>query len=168
MPLSSTYSHTIEALYDEHYHDMLYFLKSLTADHQLAEDIVQDVFLTLIKKIETVDIRHVKRFLIKSAKNRLIDYYRKSKPQLCGDERLTGAINSSETFEPSLEEKEQIDDVLNRLPMHYRQVIIARDYYGYSYEDIAILTGVTQSSVKTKIFRARRQFMQHYEEVEEA
>lgn len=143
-------------------------MKSLTTDHHLAEDIIHDVFLKLINQSERVNIQHMKRFLIKSTKNKLIDYYRKSKPQLCGDEQLISAIHGSDTFEPSLEEKELIDNVLSRLPVHYRQMIIARDYYGYSYQDIARLAGVTPSCVKTKIFRARRQFMKHYEAAEEA
>lgn len=164
MPIHTSHSDTIGTLYKQHYTDLLCYLKSLTTDHQLAEDIVQDVFLTLIKKLETVDIRYVKPFLIKSTKNRLIDYYRKSKPVLCGDERLTEALNGSDSFEPSVEETELIGDVLNRLPAHYRRVIIARDYFGYSYQDIADLTGVTRSCVKTKIFRARKQFIRHYEE----
>ncbi|REJ16310.1 MAG: hypothetical protein C6W57_09385 [Caldibacillus debilis] len=79
----------IEDLYNTHYRYMLNFLLRLTPDRQLAEDIVQEVFSNLLTHPETMlKIRNIQSFLITSARNRLIDHYRKKKRSLLQDGQM--------------------------------------------------------------------------------
>jgi RNA polymerase sigma-70 factor (ECF subfamily) len=153
----------IEHMYKEHYRYLLNFLSAQTPDKQLIEDIIQDVFATLINKSDLlVDLRYSKQYLKRSARNKLIDCWRKAKPALYEDEETIGQLQAGRAFEREVELTEEIRQVLGKLPDHYRNVIIARDYYGYSYQEIAELTGCSSNSVKIKIFRARKQFIHHY------
>lgn len=157
----------IANIYQENYAYLYRCLARLTKDNQLVEDIIQDVFAKLIKKSELVlDLRYVRSFLITSARNQLIDYHRKLKPALYGDEAWVGHITDHESYEKKLELSELIHSALNKLPAHHRLVIVAKDYYGYSCQEIAELTGSSCGSVKTRIFRARKEFIQQYRKVE--
>ena len=44
---------------------------------------------------------------------------------------------------------------LERLPEHQRSVILLRDYEGYSYQEIAEITGMSEAQVKINIYRGR-------------
>ncbi len=50
---------------------------------------------------------------------------------------------------------EILEEAVSRLPADQRSVILLRDYEGYSYEDIASITGLSESQVKVYIFRGR-------------
>jgi RNA polymerase sigma-70 factor (ECF subfamily) len=50
---------------------------------------------------------------------------------------------------------EILEAAVSRLPEDQRSVILLRDYEGYSYEDIASITGLSESQVKVYIFRGR-------------
>ena len=50
---------------------------------------------------------------------------------------------------------ELLHRALERLPAAQRSVILLRDYEGYSYREIADITGLSEAQVKTYIFRGR-------------
>jgi RNA polymerase sigma-70 factor (ECF subfamily) len=54
-----------------------------------------------------------------------------------------------------------LEEAVAKLPADQRSVIMLRDYEGYSYEEIACITGLTESQVKVYIFRGRM-FLKNY------
>jgi RNA polymerase sigma-70 factor (ECF subfamily) len=54
------------------------------------------------------------------------------------------------------EQRDIVQRLLNTLPEKYRSVTVLRYYNDLSYEEIARLTGLTESAVKTQLHRARR------------
>jgi RNA polymerase sigma-70 factor (ECF subfamily) len=46
---------------------------------------------------------------------------------------------------------------VTRLPETYRMVTILRYYHDLSYEEIEGITGLSEATIKTRLFRARRQ-----------
>ena len=58
-----------------------------------------------------------------------------------------------------LVEREQIKQIvtteISHLPEEYRTVIILRDIQGFSYEEIAKITGALEGTVKSRLHRAR-------------
>ena len=51
--------------------------------------------------------------------------------------------------------KEILENALAKLPEQQRQLILLRDYEGYSYNEIGEITGLNETQVKVYIFRAR-------------
>jgi RNA polymerase sigma-70 factor (ECF subfamily) len=51
---------------------------------------------------------------------------------------------------------EQVASALNQLPIDYREAIVLYEYDGYSYQEIADITGASIATVKIRIFRARK------------
>jgi len=49
-----------------------------------------------------------------------------------------------------------VQGALSRLKVEYREVILLREFEGLSYAEIASVTGDSASSVKSRLFKARR------------
>ena len=69
-----------ERLYRAHYHPLLGYLVGIVSSAAIAEEIYQDLFLTIWCKRRTWYPRgSVKSYLYKAARNRAIDYLRRQK-----------------------------------------------------------------------------------------
>jgi RNA polymerase sigma-70 factor (ECF subfamily) len=61
---------------------------------------------------------------------------------------------------------EILNQAIERLPEQQRSVIMLRDYEGYSYREIAEITGTTETSVKTNIYRGRMELKRYIGSIE--
>ncbi|PKP03044.1 MAG: RNA polymerase sigma factor [Bacteroidetes bacterium HGW-Bacteroidetes-6] len=143
----------------ELYSDAVYrFIMKHTADEDDAADIVQESFVRMWEKAETVSFEKAKSYLFSTAYHAMIDYFRKKK-------RFTGNFDFNDdrsTLHPSSPEKVSsfdlkaiLNEALDRLPEIQKSVILLRDYEGYSYEEIGEITGLNESQVKVYIYRGR-------------
>jgi RNA polymerase sigma-70 factor (ECF subfamily) len=72
-----------EALQQEYFRRIYFYVKRYVGDHQTAEDLTQDVFLGAVKGIERFDAAFtLDQFLFGIARNRVIDHYRRHKIRL--------------------------------------------------------------------------------------
>jgi RNA polymerase sigma factor (sigma-70 family) len=134
-----------------------FILKNLK-DEEKARDVVQDTFEKLWVKLGTVGFEKSKSYLFTAAYHTMIDMIRKEK-------RMTGIddvnkLNYSHT-EQYTDLHEVLNEAISKLPAVQRSVIMLRDYEGYSYEEIAEITGLNESQVKVYIFRGRM-FLKEY------
>ncbi len=143
----------------EDYSDGVYrfILKNLKNEDK-ARDIVQDTYEKLWLKVEEVSAEKVKSYLFTAAYHTMIDMIRKEK-------RMTG-FEAEKHDKPTHTEhytglSQILEDAVAKLPADQRSVIMLRDYEGYSYEEIAGITGLTESQVKVYIFRGRM-FLKNY------
>jgi RNA polymerase sigma-70 factor (ECF subfamily) len=56
----------------------------------------------------------------------------------------------------SLELRDTVRDALQCLKVEYRDVLVLREYEGLSYAEIGIITETSISSVKSRLFKARK------------
>ncbi len=128
------------------------FIYRSLKDSNRAGDIVQDTYEKLWRCVTEVEYAAVKSWLFTSAYNRMIDVIRK-------DSRLVGVeyYDDSTLFaeESGTDLNEVLHRALEKLPEAQRSVILLRDYEGYSYREIADITGLSEAQVKTYIFRGR-------------
>jgi RNA polymerase sigma-70 factor (ECF subfamily) len=142
----------------EDYADNIYrYILKNTRNQADAEDIVQVTFQRLWEKRETIDEEKVKSWLFTTAHNRMIDLFRKRKPET---PIMPLHQPSSDSDERSLDLKDMINKALRYLPEIQRQVVLLRDYEGYSYADVAEITGLSGSQVKVYIYRARKKLQE--------
>lgn len=134
------------------------FILKICHNKELAEDIVQDSYLTLWEHVEEICIEKAKSFLFTTAYHKIIDYFRREKKNSDIE-----AINASEyvyeQHQPDLQEL--LEAALQKLPPVQQTVILLRDYEDYSYKEIAQITQLSESQVKVYIFRARN-FMKSF------
>ena len=135
--------------FGDHVYRFIY--RSLKDSHR-ADDIVQDTYEKLWRCVTEIEFSAVKSWLFTSAYNRMIDVIRK-------DSRLVGVDHYDDrdlyAEESSSDLNEILHRALERLPAAQRSVILLRDYEGYSYNEIAGITGLSEAQVKTYIFRGR-------------
>ena len=119
-----------------------------TAD---AEDVYQDVFLRLMKqRCDIWDAEHMKAWLIRTTLNRCADLhrFRLRRPTLSLDEvpELASSMDESGA---------EVWEAVNRLPEKLRIPVHLHYGEGFSTAEIAEMTGVPASTVRTRLHRAR-------------
>ena len=134
-----------------------FILKNLN-DRDNAKDVVQDTYEKLWVKLETVSFEKAKSYLFTTAYHTMIDLIRKEK-RVAGLENINH-IEYIHTNQYS-DLNEVLHEAIEKLPAVQRSVILLRDYEGYSYEEIAKITDLSESQVKVYIFRGRM-FLKQY------
>jgi RNA polymerase sigma factor (sigma-70 family) len=135
------------------YSDNVYrFILKNVKDQAQAKDIVQDSYEKLWINCANVQFLKVKSYLFSTAYHTFIDYCRRSKKiENTADYQHIG-LHHSEQYNDI---KEILDQAVNQLPEDQKAVVLLRDYEGYSYQEIAEITGLNESQVKVYIYRAR-------------
>lgn len=135
------------------YSDGVYrFALKILRDKDSAKDIVQESFLRLWEKRSDVLKGKEKSYLFTIAYRLIIDTIRHNKKFT--DEEPIKYIKS--TYEKIYDNtSEIINSAIRELTMQQQQLILLRDYEGYSYKGIGEISGLTESQVKVYIFRAR-------------
>jgi len=142
------YNRCVERFSDNVYR---FVLKSLR-DTEAAKDIVQESFLRLWENREAVIGGKEKSYLFTIAYRLLVDHVR-GRGRYAGNEFLANAPGHTESGYNNLDEL--LSRALDSLNEVQRNLILLRDYEGYSYKEIGELTGLSEAQVKVYIFRAR-------------
>lgn len=124
-----------------------------------AEDIIQDVALKLFSGADRYGpINNVAGFVYRSIRNKIIDVMRTntSNETTDNDQLLNFAeIVHSSTDSPISEETIQIlKKCIDELKPGYRDIIIAVDFEGYTYKEIANETGIPEGTLMSRRHRA--------------
>jgi|SRR5450432_700021 RNA polymerase sigma factor (sigma-70 family) len=135
------------------YADRLYrFMLKSTRHVENARDLVQSSFEKLWEHRAEVDVLKSKSYLFTIAYHKMIDLNRKNS-RLEFRESLPDHQETTPGTTPRL--KELLERALNRLNERQRSLVLLKDYEGYSYEEIAAITGLNGTQVKVTLHRAR-------------
>lgn len=124
-----------------------------------AQDIVQDVFLSLLKSsVEFQDGEHEKAWLLHVAANRCKEYHRSAWRRRVEPSDDMTALADREVDDPELEAlfEHPVWAALEHLPDKLRIVVHLHDVEGYSTEAVADILGILTSTVRTRLHRARK------------
>lgn len=144
---------------------LLGFIRQRVNSDEDAEDILQDVWYQLSSVPEVEAIEQVGSWLYRVARNRIIDTYRKQKPDSLEDygyededgEFSFKEILLSDDTNPETEYLkelfwEQLTIALEELPENQRQVFVWNELEDQTFQEIADRTG---ENIKTLISRKR-------------
>jgi RNA polymerase sigma-70 factor, ECF subfamily len=129
-----------------------------------AEDVSQDAFLRAFHRLEHFrGDAPFRSWLLRIAHNAALDHLGRRRPEPVDPETFDVAEQSpSRPPAESLELRERIERLERKLrgltPQH-RVVLVLRDAAGLSYEEIADITDTPLGSVKGRLHRARREFV---------
>lgn len=150
----------------EFYKDKIYNLcLCMIKNQQDAEDIMQDIFLSIWKNIEKFSFQSkFSSWIYQIAINRCIDRERKNKRvQIYPLSEIKTEEKSPEEIFHQKEIKQILRNAVNKLNPKFRAYIILRDKEGFSYEEISRILKVSLSVVKINIHRAREQLAKELE-----
>ena len=151
----------IEEIYNEHYAYLRNFLIGLTKSDVIADDIIQDFFTKILVSPSVVtEVKYMKSWLITGVKNTLLDYYKKKKPELLHDENIIETLLvDNYTPEVSATINDELATILGKLSTTEKAIIIAKEYYGYDYNEISDLLNIPVSTIKSIVFRMRKRMI---------
>ena len=153
------------------YQNRLYrYLLRMVWQPSEAEDLFQQTWLRVVEKIRSFDgNRNFDAWLFTLARNLAIDHLRQHRPQSL-DEPLANSGDSETAadripsrakaqFECALaaERQKRINEAMAGLPMMYREVLTLRFEEEMKIEEIARVTGVPVSTVKSRLRRSLEQ-----------
>lgn len=148
-------------LYQLHSQPLYLNLLKLLKLQPVAEEVLQDVFLTLWEKREIISIdKCLKSYLYRIAENKVYDFFRKLKR----DKKLHDSIKEIASsgygeIEDKLLQKEEVA-LLNRaiehLPPQRKMVFRLCKIEGKSYEEISRQLGISTSTINDHIVKATR------------
>ena len=130
-----------------------FILKNLRHEED-ARDVVQSAFEKMWVNRESVDYAKSRSFLFTVAYNQMIDHIRKVKRVTLKEEFNETTRTIDRQYNNA---RKVLDEALSRLSETHRSLVLLKDYEGYSYEEIAQITGLNASKVKVYLHRARIQ-----------
>jgi RNA polymerase sigma factor (sigma-70 family) len=130
-----------------------FILKNLRHEED-ARDVVQSSFEKLWRNRLEIDAAKSKSYLFTVAYHQMIDHIRKVKRIQLKEEFNEGARVSDR---PANNLKKVLEEALSTLSETQRSLVLLKDYEGYSYEEIGVITGLNESQVKVYLHRARIQ-----------
>lgn len=126
---------------------------TMTQNEMDADDLVQISFERLWENREKIDQKAAKNWLFRTAYRAMIDTFRKQK-------RIDRYRNDQEEgvleVEKEMEHSDLLKQALTALTPEQKNLILMRDYEGYSYRELCELTGMSMSNVKVSLFRIRK------------
>lgn len=144
-----------EWLYQEFADRLRRFIQKRVADPQSAEDILQEVFLRIHNRIDSLRSgERVQSWVYQIARNAIIDHYRSLRPASEIPEAL--ASDPEEEEEDALRElAPAIREFLHCLPEEYRLPLILTEYLGKTQQQVADQLGLSLSGAKSRVQRGR-------------
>ncbi|MBK7762299.1 MAG: sigma-70 family RNA polymerase sigma factor [Bacteroidetes bacterium] len=143
------YNDTVMTCSDDLYRFVFKSIKNV----EDARDIVQHAFEILWVKKDEVEYEKVKSYLFTIGYRKMIDELRRKKHINFKEELPEKLGGTTEIKQTGL--KKVLHNALDTLPDIQKQLVILKDYEGYSYEEMAKITGLQDSQVKVYLFRAR-------------
>ncbi len=115
-----------------------------------AEDLVQDIFLHALRKLDTLrDPNAFGPWIGMIARNRAMDFHRKSRETVeVNDDHRGGASTETRAAE--------ILEIIRSLPDAYRETLVLRLVEGMTGPEIAQRTGLTPASVRVNLHRGMK------------
>jgi RNA polymerase sigma factor (sigma-70 family) len=156
---------TLGVLFDRYQTPLYNFYTKMTQDRSLSEDLVQDVFLRILR------YRHTYRpdtpfraWVYQIARNARVDAARKAKPEV---PMLTEPMGPAAT--DSAQQKQEaalLQRALLQLPEDKREILILSRFQELKYEEIARMMGCEVGTVKVRVHRAVQQLREVFRQLE--
>jgi RNA polymerase sigma factor (sigma-70 family) len=150
----------VEAAYKRDRQKLLGFIRKRVPSSEDAEDLLQDVFYSLGTQVEPIS--EVTNWLFRVARNRIIDWYRKKRtvamPRF--EDEDSGAVTFLAELLPSGDDPnseymrqeiwEELEAALGELPAPQREAFVLHELEGFSFKQMAEMTGVPLNTLLTR------------------
>jgi RNA polymerase sigma-70 factor (ECF subfamily) len=150
----------LAVLFERHHLALFRYLLRLTRDRALSEDLVQDVFLRVLKYARSYDPdQPFAVWLYSMARHALFDARRKWRSETTDDG--IGEIRSSDPMPEELFTRKQdvqyLEKALQQLPADKREVLVLSRFHDLRHEEIGRILECEAGTVKVRIYRALKE-----------
>jgi RNA polymerase sigma-70 factor (ECF subfamily) len=161
---------TIKLIFDKYYEGLCLYAESLIKNHQLAEEIVEDIFIHLWMNAQNSGItKSLKSYLFRSVHNNCLKYLDKLKTERKSIVNISYTLQDYELLQPltpdlpisnliAQELEEKASQTLESLPPQCKEIYSLNRFENLSYSEIAKKLNITVGTVKTQMSRAFQKF----------
>ncbi|WP_204437416.1 sigma-70 family RNA polymerase sigma factor [Amphibacillus cookii] len=153
-------------MYQKYFKEVYLFIKSLSHDESIAEEMTQDTFFKALKAIEKFDgSRDIRAWLFTIARNTYFSHYKRNKRQIdidslgescMGVQIVNHLMNEEDAF--------IVHQFLHSMTDPYKEVFSLRTFGELSFEKIGRLFGKSAGWARVTYYRARKQIIEYMEE----
>ena len=131
------------------------FILRRVSDEQVAEDLLQEAFIRIHKKIDDIkEVQRITPWVFQITRNLIIDHYRSQSRQ---------ATAIAEDLEDQKDEEDNLNELVTgwlpqmiaQLPDTYREAVKLYELEGMPQQEIANQLGISLSGAKSRIQRGR-------------
>ncbi|HEX9973677.1 MAG TPA: sigma-70 family RNA polymerase sigma factor [bacterium] len=155
-----------KTLVEEHQRLVSHIVFRMIPKHADQEDICQDVFIQIYQNLGSFKFESkLSTWIARIAYNRCINYLEKKKTPLFDDlspEEETIETQSEDSIAPDTftehqDRSSRLQVEIDKLPIQYRSILTLYHLDEMKYNEIAEITGLPEGTVKSYLFRARKQ-----------
>lgn len=139
-----------DEIYDEYFDRIYYKILSSVKNSEDAEDIAQEVFVSVYKNLSKFRAdSKIYTWIYRIAINKTYDFFRKKKIDLELNEEILNIEDNSDLNSPMI-----IQENLKKLSKEEREILLLKDVYGYKLREISDLKGRNISTIKSIYYKA--------------
>ena len=153
-------------LFDRYHTPLFNFYTKMTQNRTVSEDLVQDVFLRILRYRQTYRPGTVFRtWIYQIARNARLDHVRKARPEAPLAAEPIAPAPATDSAQQK-QEAQLLQRALMQLPEDKREILILSRFQELKYEEIARLMSCEVGAVKVRVHRALRQLRDVFRELE--
>ena len=127
-------------------------------DSEIAEDLAQEVFLSVWKNRETININSsLKSYLVRAARNKTLNYIRDNKVKTSVSEEMPDLPDFTPGIEKEIAGKDlrkKVSQLIDMLPERCRYTFVLSRFENLTYKEIAKEMGTSEKTVENQISKA--------------
>jgi len=147
-----------EILFKTYSQKLIYFSRRYVWDKQIAENIVQDVFLKIWQNKENLDpTKNIQSYLFTAVKNESLKQLRHLSVENQQRENASRLSVVEQTPDETIDKKElkaELNRAINDLPEKCREIFTMSRFDQLKYSEIADILGISIKTVETQMGRA--------------
>lgn len=153
-----------EAVYRQNWEKLYAFSFNVSRDENLAQNVVQDIFVNLWERRDNIEIDAIENYLFRAAKNQIYKAYRdhKFETEFLEEKFAAHIIEQEQEAENS---KEEIEPLLEVLPERRKEILYMNKVQGMDLDQIAAELNISKQTVKNQLTTAMRQLKVVYKGV---
>lgn len=171
--------HAFRVLFDRHAQSLFAMALTLTQNRADADDLLQETFVAAFRGMGTFSGKAALRtwlitiLIRKHARLRQSSRHHRATLRLSdsdgpkgtgGDAYSLSAKGTSSS--ESVERRLHVLEAIRSLSAQHREVLTLREIQGLSYKEISTVLSVPQSTIETRLFRARQEFRERFGEID--
>lgn len=140
----------LRTAFERHYSSLINLCLLVTGHRQTAEDITQEAFVRVARRLSTIDRDAWGPYLRRTALN----IWKNQIRRMAADVRLQVRLRSNLSDHLPDDAHLEVWDVVRQLPFRQRACVVLRFYVGLSEHEVAEALGCSDGTVKTHTSRA--------------
>ena len=160
----------LAVLFERHHRALFGYFMSMTRKQETAEDLVQDVFVRILRYRSSYDAdRPFRTWMYQIARNANLDHARKNRGEVVGIEEFgdrrpepVSAARGPEEASIRGQDIRLLQRALDRLPADKREILVLSRFQGMKNEELAQVLDCEIGAVKVRIYRAMKALEEIY------